>query len=386
MLVALSPPHLSFVDEVFIKSPLYIVQDMSSSTFSHVDFYRDLAISTISLAFGRVLPNLRPSPAPAGLTGKTAIVTGANSGIGLTIALELTRQNATVYLACRNMSKANDAVSEITSQVPESEARVKTIKLDTSSSSSVRECAKGWKEAHPDTNIDILVHNAGIANNPGGQLYSEDSFPMIYATNVLGSFLLTNLLEPFLSKTARIIFTTSTGQYAGTFRPTFSLSTMKNRLESGFHAAKVKDNDAAAESDLYANSKSMQVAFAKLLQKRWDTVAKDNNTTNRRIANAFSPGFVRTPIFLKGTPRAIWEDPSIYILKATTVLAVDVAQGAATGVWLATTDDEAVVGQGKGGGFWQRMTRRAARVDMMSTEQLERFWIRWEADAGIQWR
>ena len=69
-----------------------------------------------------------------------------------------------------------------------------------------------------------------------------------------------------------------------------------------------------------------------------------------------------------------------------TVLAVDVSQGAATGVWLACTNDEAVGGQGMGGGYWYRMTRRLSNIDMMTKETVERFWVRWEADAGVQWR
>ena len=67
-------------------------------------------------------------------------------------------------------------------------------------------------------------------------------------------------------------------------------------------------------------------------------------------------------------------------------LATDVSQGAATGVWLATTRDKVIAGVGIDGGYWESMTRRATMVDLMGTEMLERFWIRWEADAGISWR
>lgn len=357
---------------------------MSYPTISRVKFYCDLVLSMLNIVFGRVYT--KPSPPSADLTGKTAIVTGANSGIGLNIALELVRQNATVFLACRNTSKAREAVSQITSAVPNSADRVETLLLDTSSLSSVRECAERWKKSK--SSIDILIHNAGIPHAPLGQPFSVDGFPMHYATNLLGSFLLTNLLEPCLSHRARIVFTSSTGQYGGNFTPTFSLGTVKNRLEPGFHApiAAVKADGIATDSALYANTKAMQVAFAKLLYNRWDAGAKANGTKNQRVAHAFTPGFTMTPIFGKVMPRAIWEDPSFWILKATTILATNVSWGAATGVWLATTEDEAVIGEGMGGGYWERMTRRVAKVDLMSTEQLERFWIRWEADAGIVWK
>ena len=357
---------------------------MSAPTISRVKFYCDLLLSLLNLVFGRVYS--KPLPPAADLTGKIAIVTGANSGIGLNIAIELVRNNAIVYLACRNASKAREAVFQIISAVPNSADRVETLLLDTSSLSSVRECAERWKKSK--SSIDILIHNAGSPTTPHGQPFTVDGLPMLYATNLLGSFLLTNLLEPWLSHRARIIFTSSTGQYAGKFTSTFSLGTVKNRLEPGFHApiAAVKADGIAADSALYSNTKAMQVAFAKLLYNRWNAVAKANGTRNQRVAHAFTPGFTMTPIFGKAKPCTIWEDPAIWVLKATLILATEVSWGAATGVWLATTEDEAVTGEGMGGGYWDRMTRRVAKVDLMSTEQLERFWIRWEADAGIVWK
>ena len=77
---------------------------MSSSFLSLVRVYRDLLLSMLNAFCGRLYLTLYPPPVD--LTGKTAIVTGANSGIGLQIALELVRQNATVYLVYRNASKA----------------------------------------------------------------------------------------------------------------------------------------------------------------------------------------------------------------------------------------------------------------------------------------
>ena len=375
---------------IHLKLPI-LLRSMSSSTASRVDVYRDFILSMLSLFCGRLYPTLHPPPAD--LTGKTAIVTGANSGLGFQIALDLARQNATVYLACRNASKAEEAVSQITSAVPDSVDRVKVLLLDTSSLSSVRECAEGWKNA--GSKIDILVHNAGVPSSPG-QSFSADGFPTTYATNFLGSFLLTQILEPSLSNEARIIFTSSTGHYISDFTPTFSLGAVRNRLEPGFHApnAAVHKNGSAADSTVYGNTKAMQIAFAKLLQSRWDAAAKASGRTNERVVHAFSPGFTKTPGLPKMTPLPIWkmsplevwEDRGFWLLGATTVLATDVSQGAATAVWLATTKDEAVAGKGMGGGYWERMTKRAATVDLMSTETLERFWIRWEADAGITWR
>ena len=344
-------------------------------------FYRDLGLAMIGLAFGRLYPNLHPPRKD--LTNKVAIVTGSNSGIGRQIALDLAAQNATVYLACRTQSKANEAISYINAQAPASLGRVKFLQLDTSSLDSVKTCAALWKDSKAQ--IDILAHNAGIGTLPKGQLYTQDDFPLFYATNFLGSFLLTQLLEPCLADNARVILTASTGQYAGKFSSSFAVESTKNQIEVGFHSP--SSDSSTRDSALYANTKAMQVCFAKLLQAHWDRQSSTSGIPNKRIAHTFTPGFTSTPIFDKVTVSKIWDDPVHYLLRETyNWLATDVSQGAATGVWLASTDDEAVIGDGMGGGYWDRMQRRVSKADMMGWQQLERFWVRWEADAGIQWR
>ena len=351
---------------------------MSSSTVSLVHVYRDLILSMLNAFCGRLYPTLH-SP-PTDLTGKTAIVTGANSGLGFQIALELVKQNATLYLACRNASKAQEAVSQIISIVPDSVDRVNFLLIDTSSLTSVRKCAEEWKNV--ESKIDFLFHNAGIGSD-SGQPFTPDGLSTTYVTNLLGSFLLTQILEPSLSNEARIIFTSSISNYVSDFVPTFSLEAVRNRLEPGFHAS---DDRGADDVDVYGHTKAMQIVFAKLLQSRWDAAAKVGGRENERIAHAFSPGFTSTPALPRLKDLRIEGKFAFRVLCAATALATDVSQGAATGVWLATTRDEAVVGEKMGGGYWERMTRRATRVDLMDTEMLERFWIRWEADAGISWR
>lgn len=356
---------------------------MSSSTVSRVHVYRDLVLSMLNAFCGRLYPTLHPPPAD--LTGKTAIVTGANSGLGFQIALELVRQNATLYLACRNASKAQEAVSQITSAVPDSIDRVKFLLIDTSSLPSVRKCAEEWKNA--GSKIDFLFHNAGIGSDPE-QPFTPDGLPTPYVTNLLGSFLLTHILEPCLSNEARIIFTSSMSNYISDFAPTFSLDAVRNRLEPGFHAPNpaVKADGRADDVAVYGHTKAMQLVFAKLLQRRWAAAAKVSGNANERVAHAFSPGFTSTPALPRLKTLSIEGNLPFRVLCAATALATHVSQGAATGVWLATTRDGAVVGEGMGGGYWERMTRRATMVDLMGVEMLERFWIRWEADAGVSWR
>lgn len=354
---------------------------MASQVPSRWSYSFDYWKSMISLFIGRLLPTLHVETTE--LTGKNAIITGANSGIGLQIAHELAKRGASVYLACRNRSKGEDAASSIVAAVPGSSNRIKVVALDTSSLTSVRDCASHW--ASLKTPIDILVHNAGIAD-PSGRPYTAEGFPMLYATNLLGSFLLTNLLEPHLKNSARVIFTASHGQYASAISSDFALSPTKERFEPGFHAPKAAGVNAT-NSAAYANSKSMQVAFAKLLQQRWDRIARESGKPRHLTAHSFSPGFTYTPIFDKQQMKPFRDDPVFWMIKLLAdTLATTVDQGAATGVWLATTVADEVMGAGNAGHYWDRMSKRVSSADMLSQAVLDRLWIRWEADAGIQWR
>ena len=358
---------------------------MSASVPSRFDYFRDLTLVIAALALGRLYPTLKPPPAD--LTGQVAIVTGGNSGIGLEIAHDLARKGCTVYLACRNVSKAEAAVSDIVSRVPGSSGRVKALALDTSSLDSVRAFARNWETLN--TKLDLLFHNAGIVATPVGREFSLDGFPMVYETNFLGSFLLTYLLEPHLASDARIIMTSSSSQCTSSFTSTFSLGRIVGNLEPGFHvpAGAVKPKNPARDSAVYTQTKAMQVAFAKLLQSHFDRKATEAGLPGRRIAHAFSPGYTATPIFGQLAETGFFSDPTFWLLKMTnTVLATDVSQGAATGVYLACSNDEAVVGEGAGGAYWDRMTRRISNIDMMSKAEVERFWVRWEADVGVEWR
>ena len=347
-------------------------------------FYRDLAFSMIDLAFGGFFPSLKVPPAD--LTSKVAIITGGNSGIGLHIARSIARQGATVYLACRNTSKAKEAASQITSENPLCKDRVHVLSIDMSLLSSVRDFAETVKKIN--LKIDLLFHNAGVVSPPAGKEFTSEGFPMLYTTNFLGSFFLTYLLEPCLTLDARVIFTASTSQYTGGFSSTFSLEAIKDRLEPGFHVPTMtlKESRSTPDSVAYSQTKCMQAAFAKLLQSHFDRLDKGSGLEARRVAHAFSPGFTKTPIFGNISATSLWEDPTFWILKAMTALATDVSQGGATAVWLAGTLEDEVVGVGHGGCYWLRMARRLSSADMMSPSTLERLWLRWEADCGIEWR
>ena len=119
-------------------------------------------------------------------TGRTAVVTGANSGLGYFTSLELARAGATVVMACRNVLKGEAAAAEIRAAVPG--AQVTVAELDLSSLESVRRFSADL----PDDAVDLLINNAGIMMTPQGR--TSDGFELQFGTNHLGHFALTGLL------------------------------------------------------------------------------------------------------------------------------------------------------------------------------------------------
>lgn len=121
-------------------------------------------------------------------SGRTAIVTGANSGLGLAAAQELARHGAHVVLACRNAQKGGAAIAQIETAVPD--AKVELGSLDLSSLASVKEFADRYLAAHDG--LDLLINNAGLMAPPRGE--TEDGFELQFGTNHLGHFALTGHL------------------------------------------------------------------------------------------------------------------------------------------------------------------------------------------------
>ncbi len=127
-------------------------------------------------------------------TGRTALVTGANSGLGLATARELGRRGGRVLMACRNASKAEQALADLRAEVPGIQAEV--VPLDLSSLASVDAAAEdvaGRVDA-----LDLLVNNAGVM--AVGKGTTADGFEVQIGTNHLGHFALTGRLLPLLRR------------------------------------------------------------------------------------------------------------------------------------------------------------------------------------------
>lgn len=145
------------------------------------------------------------------LSGKVAVVTGANGGLGLESATALAAAGAHVVMAARNREKAEAALAGILSTHPG--ASLEIVDLDLASLDSVRAAAAQIAASHP--RIDILMNNAGLMAMP--ERRTADGFEMQFGVNHLGHWVLTSrLLRPLLAAdAARVVTVTSTAHHMG---------------------------------------------------------------------------------------------------------------------------------------------------------------------------
>ncbi|XP_014556442.1 hypothetical protein COCVIDRAFT_37932 [Bipolaris victoriae FI3] len=357
------------------------------------DFYSSYLRCSLNLALARLYTP--QAPPQRDLTGQTAIVTGANSGIGLCIAVRLARQGATVYLACRNQAKGDEAVEYIKSQLGSSgkPANIFCWTLDVSDMASVRTFCTRWRTQ--GTPIDILVHNAGIPDVTSSQCrYNEKGLDVIYVTNLLGSFLMTSLLEPLLSPTSRTVFTSSISSYLARDtvllpRPTRPDHSTSNVLIRAWHRLRAALGLRDSGALVYGQTKAHQILLSSLLQSHFDA----SYPNNKRTVHAFSPGFTQSPIFTKFdmTWRTLLYDPAFSFLYYTeTVVATETDEGAKTGAWLAACGGESGV---EGGKYWEVMKSEVSVIEYWRGKLgEERFkevargiWKVWEEDSGCEW-
>ncbi|HUR01743.1 MAG TPA: oxidoreductase [Nonomuraea sp.] len=203
------------------------------------------------------------------LSGKTAIVTGANSGIGLPTALELARHGARVIVATRSAAKGGAAVEEIRRAVPGAEVEHGT--LDLADLASVRSFAAGVDR------VDLLVNNAGVGMIP--RQLTRDGFEMQFGTNHLGHFALTGLLLPLLLSRpgARVVNVSSDAHKVG------KLDFDDLGLERGYK-----------KMSSYGRSKLANLLFTLELQRRAQRSQVD------LVSVATHPGVTATNFFTLG--------------------------------------------------------------------------------------
>jgi NAD(P)-dependent dehydrogenase (short-subunit alcohol dehydrogenase family) len=184
-------------------------------------------------------------------TGRVAVVTGANSGLGLETARQLAVHGATVVLAVRSVERGAAAVEDIGATAPR--ARLELQQLDLASLASVRTAAETLRGAHE--RIDLLINNAGVMYTD--RELTAEGFELQFGTNHLGHFALTALLLDRLLPVAgsRVVTVASLGHWAP-FR--FDLDDLR---------AERRYNRFAA----YSRSKLANLLFAYELQRRLAT-------------------------------------------------------------------------------------------------------------------
>jgi NAD(P)-dependent dehydrogenase (short-subunit alcohol dehydrogenase family) len=133
------------------------------------------------------------------LSGRSVVITGGNSGIGLEAAKVLAGHGAQVTLAVRDVERGRVAAATIGRPV-------EVARLDLADLSSVRDFAASWADAHP-SGLDVLVNNAGVMAIPRRE--TADGFEMQLGTNHLGHFALTGLLIGALRPEARVVTVSS---------------------------------------------------------------------------------------------------------------------------------------------------------------------------------
>jgi NAD(P)-dependent dehydrogenase (short-subunit alcohol dehydrogenase family) len=245
------------------------------------------------------------------LHGKTAIVTGASSGIGKVTALELAKAGAKVVMVCRPGAKADAAFGEISAQAGKD--YVELMNADLSSQSSIRAFAQEFRKKHD--RLEILVNNAGIFLS--NRELTADGLEQTFATNHLAYFLLTNLLLDLLkaSAPARIVCVASEAERWGKI----NFDDLQSKLTySGFKA--------------YSQSKLANILFTYELARRLKGAGVN--------ANCLHPGTVRT-----GWGRGA-TGMFRFGMKLFTPFMVSPEEGAKTSIYLASSPEvEGIAGK-----------------------------------------
>lgn len=281
---------------------------------------------------------------PPRMDGRTVLVTGATSGLGFAAATGFARLGATVHLAVRNRERGEDARARI---LEHGTAEVHVGVCDLSHLSGVRAFVDAFTADNP--RLDLLVNSAGVLTQK--RELSPDGIELMLATNVIGPFLLTNLLIPLLkpSAPARIINVSSGGMY-----------TQKIRVDDLQSERGEFDGPA-----VYARSKRAEVVLTELFARQL--------VGSGVVAHSMHPGWADTGGIRDALPR---------FYRVTRPLLRTADQGADTIVWLGAAEEPAETS----GGFWHDRRRRTTHLlpgTRETDEDRRLLWARCEALSGV---
>jgi NAD(P)-dependent dehydrogenase (short-subunit alcohol dehydrogenase family) len=210
-------------------------------------------------------------------TGRTAVITGANTGLGFETAAALAGRGARVVLAVRNLEKGKQATARITAATPGAEVELQ--ELDLTSLESVRAAAAQLRSDHD--RIDLLINNAGVMYTPKST--TKDGFELQFGTNHLGHFAFTGLLLDRLLPVAgsRVV----------------TVSSMGHRIRAAIHFDDLQWERRYSRVGAYGQSKLANLLFTYELQRR----LAPHGTT---IAVAAHPGGSNTEL-MRNLPRLV---------------------------------------------------------------------------------
>lgn len=256
-----------------------------------------------------------PTDLPS-LKGKIALVTGANSGLGLETAAGLAGAGATVIMACRSPEKAASALAEVRRRAPQ--ATVETMALDLADLASVRAFAEAFAARY--SKLDILCNNAGVMALPFQK--TKDGFEMQIGTNHLGHFALTGLLLDRLNAApaARIV----------------NVASMAHRWTRRFDVEDLScERRPYQKWDAYSKSKLANLLFTFELQRRLQKAG------SKAIAVAAHPGYSSTNLGFVGPALEKSALGRLVIQFGNAVLAQPASMGALPTLYAAAAPDVA---------------------------------------------
>jgi NAD(P)-dependent dehydrogenase (short-subunit alcohol dehydrogenase family) len=286
------------------------------------------------------------------LTGRTAVVTGANGGLGLETTRVLTRKGARVVMACRSLDRGERAAEDV--RVTDPDADLDVRELDLASLDSVAAFAAGLDEP-----VDLLVNNAGVMWGPYRE--TEDGFEAQFGINHLGHFALTgHLLDRLRADDSPRVVTVS--------------SALHGRVDGVPERIGEREYDPQVA---YARSKLANLLFAYELDRRAD----------RLTSVTCHPGWAATDLQTRGAELAGDRIRFLVTRAANALLAQDPAVGALPTLYAATAPD--VVGGGYYGpsGFMSMRgppERQVSSEVSYDREAARRLWSRSEALTGVE--
>jgi NAD(P)-dependent dehydrogenase (short-subunit alcohol dehydrogenase family) len=236
------------------------------------------------------------------LSGRVALVTGANTGIGLVTARTLAARGAHVFIACRSVEKGQIAIDEIRKTT--GNEKVELLALDLGDFASIRACAAQFLSR--DLPLHLLINNAGLAGAKG---MTKSGFELAFGTNHVGPFLFTQLLldRIKLSAPARIV----------------TVASRAHTRVSGINWDDVhKPTKGKAGLPEYGVSKLANVLFSAELGRK---LAGTGVTTY-----SLHPGVVATDV---------WREVPAFIRPLIKLMMISTEEGAATTLYCATSPD-----------------------------------------------